>query len=99
MDRFGGLWRRFRAFPPWAQLTAVVAAALVLPAPFTSEPDQATVVPSAPATTATTMAPTTTLLASLPPGADSSVVRVIDGDTIEVAGGTRVRLIGVDTPE
>jgi endonuclease YncB( thermonuclease family) len=27
------------------------------------------------------------------------VARVIDGDTIEVTGGTRVRLIGVDTPE
>lgn len=26
-------------------------------------------------------------------------VRVIDGDTIELAGGERVRLIGVDTPE
>jgi micrococcal nuclease len=27
------------------------------------------------------------------------MVRVIDGDTIEVGSGTRVRLIGVDTPE
>lgn len=27
------------------------------------------------------------------------VIRVIDGDTIEIAGGHRVRLIGVDTPE
>lgn len=27
------------------------------------------------------------------------MVRVIDGDTIEITGGTRVRLIGVDTPE
>ncbi len=32
-------------------------------------------------------------------GDDTSVVRVIDGDTIEVTGGIRVRLIGVDTPE
>ena len=36
---------------------------------------------------------------TLPAGDDTSVVRVIDGDTIEVSGGTRVRLIGVDTPE
>lgn len=35
----------------------------------------------------------------LPPGEDATVVRVVDGDTIEVAGGTRVRLIGIDTPE
>jgi micrococcal nuclease len=27
------------------------------------------------------------------------VVRVIDGDTIEIAGGARVRYIGIDTPE
>jgi micrococcal nuclease len=27
------------------------------------------------------------------------VVRVVDGDTFEIAGGERVRLIGVDTPE
>ena len=27
------------------------------------------------------------------------VIRVIDGDTIEVSGGQRVRYIGVDTPE
>ena len=32
-------------------------------------------------------------------GDDTTVTRVIDGDTIEVAGATRVRLIGVDTPE
>jgi micrococcal nuclease len=35
----------------------------------------------------------------LPPGEDSTVEKVIDGDTIVVAGGVRVRLIGVDTPE
>lgn len=29
----------------------------------------------------------------------STVVRVIDGDTLEIAGGDRVRIIGVDTPE
>ena len=27
------------------------------------------------------------------------VIRVIDGDTIEIAGGARVRYIGMDTPE
>lgn len=29
----------------------------------------------------------------------SKVVRVIDGDTIEIEGGVKVRLIGIDTPE
>jgi len=35
----------------------------------------------------------------LPAGLDVTVERVIDGDTIVVSGGERVRLIGVDTPE
>jgi micrococcal nuclease len=35
----------------------------------------------------------------LPAGVDVVVKRVVDGDTLEVTGGERVRLIGVDTPE
>ncbi|MEA2687011.1 MAG: micrococcal nuclease [Actinomycetota bacterium] len=35
----------------------------------------------------------------LPPGFDTTVDRVIDGDTIVVAGGYHIRLIGIDTPE
>jgi micrococcal nuclease len=35
----------------------------------------------------------------LPAGVDVVVRKVVDGDTIEVTGGERVRLIGVDTPE
>lgn len=54
------------------------------------------------AVTITSLAPATT--ATLPAGVpakgdDTSVVRVIDGDTIVVSDGTRVRLIGIDTPE
>lgn len=30
---------------------------------------------------------------------EARVVQVIDGDTIEIAGGFRVRYIGIDTPE
>ncbi len=32
-------------------------------------------------------------------GLDIAIERVVDGDTVVVAGGVRVRLIGVDTPE
>lgn len=32
-------------------------------------------------------------------GDDVAVVRIVDGDTLIVTGGIRVRLIGVDTPE
>lgn len=35
----------------------------------------------------------------VPEGADRVVERVVDGDTIVVDGGERVRLIGIDTPE
>lgn len=53
-------------------------------------------------TTPTTVAPATasTPAAGIPAkGDDTSVLRVIDGDTIQVSDGTRVRLIGIDTPE
>jgi micrococcal nuclease len=36
---------------------------------------------------------------TLPAGVDVAVARVVDGDTLLMAGGERVRLIGVDTPE
>ena len=45
---------------------------------------------------APTPAPAT---ATLPAGVDVVVRKVVDGDTIDVSGGERVRLIGVDTPE
>jgi micrococcal nuclease len=35
----------------------------------------------------------------LPEGDDHRIVRVVDGDTVEVDGDLTVRLIGVDTPE
>ncbi len=43
-----------------------------------------------------TPAPATGLL---PAGVDVVVKKVVDGDTLEVTGGERVRLIGIDTPE
>lgn len=107
-----GVWRRFRGLAPWAQLAITAVAAVVLVAPFTGEPEEQRVAASARSTTTTTavaptttaVAPTTTTTTTVPTGVpaqgdDSAVVRVIDGDTIEVTGGTRVRLIGVDTPE
>ena len=49
----------------------------------------------------TAIAPTTSsLIPGVPAkGDDMSVSRVIDGDTIVVSDGTRVRFIGIDTPE
>ena len=62
----------------------------------------ATASPTVPAvtipTTAAPIAPATTVPA-LPTGDAAVVERVVDGDTIVLVGGERVRLIGVDTPE
>lgn len=41
----------------------------------------------------------TTVAPDLPAGDDTSVERIVDGDTLAVTGGTTVRLIGIDTPE
>lgn len=101
-----GIWRRFRGLTPLAQLAVSIVATLVVVSPFASAAEEpapsATTAVAPPTTVASTT--TTTTTSSVPPavparGEDSSVVRVIDGDTIEVAGATRVRLIGVDTPE
>lgn len=43
--------------------------------------------------------PFTGLMPGEPPGEPALVTRVIDGDTVELANGERVRLLGLDTPE
>ncbi|HEX5615156.1 MAG TPA: thermonuclease family protein [Acidimicrobiia bacterium] len=60
----------------------------------TSRPDVTATIPSTVPPTSSTSAPR-----ALPAGDDTTVERVVDGDTIVVAGGERVRLIGIDTPE
>jgi micrococcal nuclease len=53
-----------------------------------------------PAMTQGPVNPSQTLAPSGPPGTTTAIVaRVIDGDTIELQGGLRVRYIGMDTPE
>ena len=56
-----------------------------------------------PAPPAPVTAPSTTAVPALPlaapAGDEATVAKVIDGDTIEVEGGRRVRFIGIDTPE
>lgn len=41
----------------------------------------------------------TTPAGTLPLGVEASIKRVVDGDTLVLKGGERVRLIGIDTPE
>jgi endonuclease YncB( thermonuclease family) len=93
-----GIWRRFRGLAPLVQLVLVVAVAVVAASPFTSEAEEQVAPTSTSVAPAATVAPSMTTTGPAA-GDDTSVVRVVDGDTIEVAGGTRIRLIGVDTPE
>jgi endonuclease YncB( thermonuclease family) len=75
-----------------------------------TEPSKAVVADTPPTTDApttttteaptTTAAPTATTQPPLPAPAPSvTVTDVIDGDTVEVNTGERVRLVGIDTPE
>jgi micrococcal nuclease len=68
-------------------------------------PTPATPTPATPTPTTTaatpraSVLPTTTKSSSPPAGDDTTVTRVTDGDTLVVSDGSRIRLIGVDTPE
>lgn len=70
-------------------------------------PTPSTVLPSPTVTVYTTPIPTfivdqvdsVTPAPSIQPSDQARVTRIIDGDTIEIATGQKVRYIGVDTPE
>ena len=60
----------------------------------------ATITSPSPSPSAPTDAMTPSLIMSTAtPRGQALVIRVIDGDTIEIEGGERVRYIGMDTPE
>lgn len=94
-------WTHHRALGTVLGVLALGLAA----APFIGTEEVRTVAAETPATStaaapATRPPPTTTPVApAIPPGDDTTVTRVVDGDTIEVTGGTRIRFIGIDTPE
>lgn len=61
----------------------------------TTTTERATTTSKAPKATTTT----STIAPGIPEGRRTTVTRVVDGDTIEVDGGEKVRLIGINTPE
>lgn len=62
-------------------------------------PSPATAPPAAGVSTASPPAAGTQGEVGLPAGRDATVLRIVDGDTLVLVGGERVRLIGIDTPE
>jgi micrococcal nuclease len=80
--------------------TAAVERPTTTTEPTTTTAAETTTTSTTTSTTVTTAAPTTTSTAPTPPAGDVvSVTRIIDGDTLEVSTGEKVRLIGIDTPE
>jgi micrococcal nuclease len=99
-----GLWRGFRSLPVLAQLVAVVAAAVVAiaVASVLSRSGTGTNVSARSSTSlrlGSIPSSTTTTIAPLPAGDDKTVKNVIDGDSLELTDGTKIRLIGIDAPD
>jgi micrococcal nuclease len=96
-----GLWRRFLGLPLGARiglaLLATVLALVVLSRLFASD-DGADVV-ARESTVPSTSAPPTSTTVPLPPGDDKTVKDALDGDSLEVTDGTKIRLIGIDAPD
>jgi micrococcal nuclease len=103
--------RRAGARRRWQALLAVVAVVVVLGlarpgADDASSAGSTTSRPEADRWTSSVLPSTTPPPSPVPEsseprstGDEVQVTEVIDGDTVKVSGGTRVRLIGIDTPE
>ena len=96
-----GLWRRFLGLPlpgrvGFALLTTILAI-VVLSRLFRSDDGQ-DVVAREPVTS-TSEPPATSTTVPLPPGDDKTVKDALDGDSLETTDGTKIRLIGIDSPD
>ena len=101
----GRAWGWFRGLPILVQLAigaVLLVIAVRLLAGLFGDDDGGTRVASRSPTTFRTIPPSTTTTRPpppLPPGDDKTVKSVIDGDSLELTDGTKVRLIGVDAPD
>jgi endonuclease YncB( thermonuclease family) len=110
-SRLRGFWgRRSRkgkiALVLGAILLLLIVAGIAAPPPEDPEPasNEAPVSSADPVSTEEsaeppTAAETTTEAAAKPPPPPPRIARVIDGDTVELESGARVRLVQIDTPE
>lgn len=69
------------------------------PADAGRAPSPATAPPAAGGSTATPPGAPRAAQGVMPAGRDATVLRIVDGDTLVLVGGERVRLTGIDTPE
>ena len=83
---------------PTTEVAPTTAAVPTTEAPATTAAPTTT---AAPATTVPAPVPVPPVPAPAPPTtvAATMVTRVVDGDTVEVSTGAKIRLIGIDTPE
>lgn len=93
--------RGLAAFSRAGLITVCLAACAAGGSPAADRPgdEPAGSPPRAPSATSGGAAPGPTDARPLPPGDDATVTRIVDGDTVVVDGGERIRLIGIDTPE
>lgn len=97
----GGLWARFRSQALGVQLLAAAVVVVVILALLASRGGDGgnERVASRSTTTRPTIPPPTTTTIVLPPGDDGVVRTVLDGDSFELADGTKIRLLGIDAPD
>ncbi len=69
------------------------------PPPFTTTTTSSTASTTTTSTTTTTTEPIVTTTTTVVDADTVVITRVVDGDTVDLADGRRVRLIGIDTPE
>lgn len=80
--------------------TAPIATKTTTPAPKVEMTSPAPPTTAGPTTVAPTSAPPEVPTTIQPTGAERlTVTHVVDGDTVDVSDGSRIRLIGIDTPE
>lgn len=97
----GGLWRSFRSRGLGVQLLAGAVVVVLILVFLASRGGDGGSERVASRSTTTRPLPTTTTSSTvvLPPGDDGVVRTVLDGDSLELLDGVKIRLIGIDAPD
>lgn len=91
-------WQRFGVWPTWAHVALGVLVGFGVANVGRSDDSPTSTAPP-PALSSPAPAAEPGLTTTGPAGTLTTVESITDGDTLRTAGGLRVRLIGIDTPE